>query len=238
MQAIKDDLEADRFVSQENRCAYERTWLELFYRERASAALVQADDRGRTREKVKLLEDTLKSQRADAELQAKLAALSGHFDWLEGVDGLDRRLNVIRQRSARARLMYKILELTPIMKAGEFQDTAFTNEDLIDFVAYLVANKAAFEHQFGIEVRSDVAKKAVQQLQMVLRLVGLATEQAGRTRMGNKRLFAYRLDMARAGEVMDIIKRREPWSGWPFLEREYGWPPQGGAEESDRDEEK
>ena len=143
---------------------YERTRLELFYREALTEAMIDHDRRGRYRQCVKLFE--------------AVNFLQSLF--LNSVPDLGTRSRFIRTSNESATAMLHLLQRTPIYGEGWFDTGVAVNTgDLEEFVKFAREKKAEIETLLGIEVRSDLDTKAVQQLGAVLKLIGLKLKRSG-----------------------------------------------------------
>ena len=170
---VREALEGNDGVEGDDRWAYERTQLELFYRASATAALIEADRRGRYRKAIKLFEGI-------TELQHRYG---------NGPPDLQPGSRVVKRGEESALAMLHLLQRTPIYRDGRFlisviygasvRPVVLTGADLGPFVRFCRDHKASIETLLGCEVRSDVETKPVQQLGAVLKLVGVRLKAAG-----------------------------------------------------------
>lgn len=158
-----------------------RYWIESFYEQEISPNLVNLDDAGKFRTKVRLL-----------------ATLVGDDDY-----SLRRDL---RQRNVftgdkdhhyqQKILLRKILSAAKMLDHGGNIDSekGVQNDDLEDFVAVCLASKLKIEHVFQLELRSDIHNKPIAQLGAILRLMGLAWKKPVKTDVSGKRIVYYTVD--------------------------------------------
>ena len=159
-QAIKRSIEAGDYIPEASKAAYERTSLERFYRQSATKELIELDDRGRYRSKVSLFEWAFEMP---------------DIAQFQNIEPSNDRPRFVVSKAQRAMAIRQLLELTPLINDSGNLDTSVTiqHDDLNDFVSTLRMYKGNFETLLGIEVRSDIKTKPMQQLGRILKLVGL-----------------------------------------------------------------
>jgi Origin of replication binding protein len=197
-------------VSEQERASYERTNLELFYREETSEELIELDDRRRFRRKVTLYETAFANP-----------CLTNGIDDRNRFDG---RLNIIVTEKNRADAVSHLIGLTPLLKDGRFcPETIIDQSDLGKLVETMVSAKTSVENVLGIEVRSDVHMKPVQQLGALLGLVGLKLERVQTQKDQGRKIYRYRLEPDSLGRMKGIVERRKVLSQSQFGYKQYGW---------------
>jgi hypothetical protein len=187
---------------------YERTRLELFYREALTEAMIDHDRRGRYRQCVKLFE--------------AVNFLQSLF--LNSVPDLGTRSRFIRTSNESATAMLHLLQRTPIYREGWFNTGVAVNTgDLEEFVKFAREKKAEIETLLGIEVRSDLDTKAVQQLGAVLKLIGLKLKRSGSQKRMGQKIYTYHVDEASWRRLNRVVQLRKNAKGWNTLYERYGW---------------
>lgn len=185
-------------ITPEQYLQLERYWIEHFYQEEISAELIQFDQGGAVREKIRnfecLAEPVERLMKRDEE----------ELRWSEP---FDRRMRVLRRKL-----------LAALLGAAGVYDTANGSflpsvkvemRTLGKFVALVQAYRKRVELLFGVVVRRDVRSKPVLQLREILGQVGLVLVEAEVTEAGGPKIRRYRLDEARLQEIMAVVERRE-----------------------------
>lgn len=199
----------------------DRTRIELFYRQPITADLIEADDRGRTRGRIR------QYQNLQTHIENESQNRSSNVAELEKLRsaGLDARFLIDQGKATE--LIYRLLRITPIFdRDGRFLcDVVYGSRDLDRFMKFAKAQKAVIENQLGFEVRSD-AEAGVAQLRSVLKIIGLEQEKAGKTKAkavaGGQTVYLYRLSKSQLDAIQAIVKRRRTIGGWTFLAETYG----------------
>ncbi len=219
-QRIGEALRAGEWLSESETAAYERTNLELFYREAASERLIRIDDRRRFRARVRLYESAFVYRHLS---QSILRA-----------ERFEERSRLIVSEAAKANAIVQLLMLAPLMTDGRFDPNAvIQHSDLAQFVQTMIEAKGVVENGLGIEVRSDAEAKPMQQLGAVLRLVGLRLERADVQRQEGRKIYRYRLESESLARMKAIVEARKALTPRQFGFNQYGWPDSEDEEEED-----
>lgn len=215
---IRRQLERGHMVLEEDRWAYERVKIEVFYRQAINPALVVADELGRRRGKIALFEACM--------VQGALT-LNGAREHLEEskiVRTMKASLKFLKTRDAAASTLNALLSATPLHQVGQFfGDVIVTSDDLASFVEFVTTNKGQVETALDMDVRADLMKKPMRQLNRYLEAVGQnLVEVEHRVEKGKKRYF-YALDKDALREMQEIVERRRSADRWrSYYERH--WP--------------
>ncbi|MGA2567942.1 MAG: plasmid replication protein, CyRepA1 family [Pseudolabrys sp.] len=202
---IREAIEAGATVTQDQRWSLERRKIEGFYREQISVDLIERDDRGRFRGRVKLFES--------------LAAVLPRPQ----VTALPKRSAVIYDPDHLLQLMQLLFEATPLVRDGAWdRDVVFSGEDLEAFCDIVEQQKRAFEMQTKRQVRRDLRAKSMLQLHQLLRMLGLGLDLARTEKAATGKRYFYRLDRAALQLLGEISRRRESISPGEFLQHLYG----------------
>lgn len=197
---------------------YRRTGLERFYRETVTPALIEMDNQGRYRGKVKMYE-ALKEVHQNGDLAQKI------------VLPYDRKLlkrthlSVLPDFYARILLLHELLQTTPVYQDGTFlADVEYSHRDLAGFAKQAIRMKPFLEGQLGISVRRDVEKKPTQFLGVLLSMMGLShrrRRQKGGDEKSKTRFYSLRESSL---QRMDrICQRRAETGGWKFVQEHHGF---------------
>jgi hypothetical protein len=95
--------------------------------------------------------------------------------------------------------------------------------DLEEFVKFAREKKAEIETLLGIEVRSDLETKAVQQLGAVLKLIGLKLKRSGSQKRIGQKIYTYQVDETSWRRLNRVVQLRKGAKGWNTLYERYGW---------------
>jgi hypothetical protein len=136
----------------------------------------------------------------------------------------DRCQKLIVSEMNRADAVSHLLGLTPLLKDGRFcPETIIDQSDLKQLVETMVPGRASVENVLGIEVRSDIHTKPVQQLGALLGLVGLKLERVQTQKDQGRKIYRYRLEPDSLGRMKGIVERRKVLSQEEFGSKQYGW---------------
>jgi hypothetical protein len=181
--------------------------MELFYRQKVTSDLVGLDDRGRYRRKVELFERFAALR--DVEVTNLTLSEKSQF------------IGSPHEASVLARML---LDRTPFFENGNFDtELVMDGSDLNEFVAFVVKHKQHVETLLGVEVRSDIEAKAVQQLGAILKQIGLRLVKCGAAKRSGQKVYRYKLDQAALDQIRAIVAARTQWRAWYFVYRLNGW---------------
>ena len=204
---IREALQDNGSVSDSDKHDYHRTRLELFYREPVSEALIEVDDVGNYRERVRLYEDVTQP-------------------WVDTVSSsmLAKRSRMVKSHEQKVKAMLLLLMSTPIFRDNKFDPAVeITQNDLTEFVQIICERKAEFENLLGLDIRADIQHKAVQQLTAVLKRVGLRMKPQSSRKIGGRKIYSYRVDINVLRRIDTISMRRINTGGWQYLYQAHGW---------------
>jgi hypothetical protein len=101
-----------------------------------------------------------------------------------------------------------------LLKDGKFRrETIIDQSDMKQLVEKMVSAKASVENVLGIEVRSDIHIKPVQQLGPLLGLVGLKLERVQTQKDQGRKIYRYRLEPDSFGRMKGDQATHDPGSG-------------------------
>ncbi len=195
------DMQKTKLIMPADECSMRHYELASFYRTLVDTSLIELDDNGKFRERIRLAEAyfaplTLAINRSrrfdDSSVLAPDAAQ------------LPLKRELLRELLASAGLAD---DSTPI-KCG----VSFKHADLKRFVVTYKQNARCIEELFGLTVRDDLERNAVQSLTPVLRLIGLSRKKTANYKINGKRVREYEVDADSVKLVTDIIQRRASFS--------------------------
>jgi len=202
----------------DEKFSFWRTSLEKFYRAPVSLGLIEFDAKGMKRGVIRLYE-ALKEAAHNPSRSDDI------------VLPYDRKLfkrthlSVLPDLNARTLLLHELLQTTPVYQDGRFLDgVEFCHGDLSEFAKAATRWKPYIEGQLGISVRSDVLKKPMQFLGMLLSLIGLSAKVCRQPKEGDANRIRYYAILADTHDLLeDICKRRTDLDGWKFVRGHYGF---------------
>lgn len=208
------ELQTD-IVTIDERYCLERTYLELFYREEATAALIAWDNFGEKRHKLLRFEDLM-----------AVPDLKGRFKKNIERDGNKKltraSVELIKDREVGAALLFDIFETTPAFKKGIFQpDVIYSSCDFGEFVKISRSVKRFVEGQFDVATRKDLERKPIQHFDSLLKLVGLKNCTAGTKKENGKKVYFYRISRDKFDAMENFAERRKQTTGWDYLNEKY-----------------
>jgi hypothetical protein len=213
---VRAAIEGGGVVDEADRWSLDRTSLELFYRAQITPDLIRLDQRSRYRSRVSTFERVLI-----------------YNSYFELVGPLNRESRFIRTRGDTNAAIARLLRLTPLLNdAGIDPDAVIDGGQLGEFASFTRANRPELENLLGIEIRADLERKPVQQLNRVLNLIGLKLENAGTVKQHGQKIYRYRIDQRGLEQLQRVLAARERTMGWRFLAGLHGWP---HDEEDDED---
>jgi hypothetical protein len=187
----------------------------LFYREPATAALVELDDEGRYRQAVKRFASIGFAHDCD-HVRAHLS--------LAGDKPLDPDARFIKKPRDVAAAVVRMLHHTPLMSDGALvPDVTLTKDNLAEFVDALLRERAIVENVLRLDVRADVCEKPITSLNAVLRVIGLRVRNTRRRRVNGQIVREYGLDRAAYDSMMRTVERRRATDGWSAVYEMHGW---------------
>ena len=213
MDEVRGLIESNEVVPSELRASFDRTRVELFYREPISKDLLVTHEGGRFIPRVLLFEDMINPE--VVRLQTQI---------LKEKEFTDPIIKVIPSRHFRTLLLQRAL-----FSAGLWNEVGFEwsrvidTRDLDEFITLVQRHKPQFESQFGMEVRADLNTKPISQLNSLLSCAGLRLSKLKeRLAEGDKRITRYEWDMEKVSVMKEISKRRssyhDPWQSPPFAQ--------------------
>lgn len=215
--AIKERIETNDVISIAEKARFDRTHLELFYRQEASQELIQFDDFGRMRGRISLFEVLADVQGKRREI---LDRLESHSE--KAIKKTD--VAVLPDRRIGGALLDEILRTTPVYRDGEFlSDVEYSKGDFEKFAKLSRRVKRFVEGQFGVATRRDLEKKPVQHLAALLKLVGLDNDLTRTAKKDGVKTYHYQIDPNKLSAVEEVVQRRSSLKGWRSLNERYGF---------------
>lgn len=157
---LRHDYDRGAGLTEEQGYSMRRYELETFYCQDISEELVELDDDGRYRERIKAMERYLED-----------------YDDLKRRDLVERR-NIATDKSHH--LLWQELMFALLQSAGLADEdhpvrlnTVVSKDRLGDFVRYCRDQRRRVEDLLGIDIRRDLSSKPTSQLSRVLHLIGL-----------------------------------------------------------------
>jgi hypothetical protein len=184
-----------RPVAAANISQMRRFEIEAFYGQEVTTALVDFDDRGRGRARVRNL----------------LALLSSEDEAIL-MEAADRDSTLVQDRSQwryKKEVLTRLLSAAGLFAESEIAvDASVEARGLDGFLTALEEEKVALQRIFSFAPRADRHRKPVRQLTDVLRLVGLSLVRAGRDQRGSGDRQTYGIDQRALAQMMEHVQRR------------------------------
>lgn len=169
-------------LSASEKYSLDRYWIEHFYGEEVTEALLLEDDRGRYREEIRRLEGLLQGK------------------------------SYTGDKADKIRLLAKLIHTAGLLDtAGELDaNRTVTMDSLQSFAKYCnnVQIKIKIERLLEMEVRKDLKSKPTSQLNAFLGLLGLKLVKTKTISKGDKKIYEYGLDRASYDRAMNLITMR------------------------------
>jgi hypothetical protein len=188
---LGEAVRAGEPLSDSEKWSYERATIEDFYQESVTAELINLDQRGRFRAKVRLFEAVFEGPDV-ARFDLPLAG---------------RRL--VTGKAGKVAAIRMLLRLTPLLTSDGRLGAVVEACDLAQFTDTVSRKKAAIENQLGVQVQRDFRDKPVQQLGRILGLVGLRLERVHSRKEKEKKVYGYRLAPGPLARMKAIVQARK-----------------------------
>lgn len=218
---IEDMLEDDdAIISPDQWASFQRTRLELFYREPVSRELIKRDRDGKFRRAVTMYEEF--NTIGDTPYRQYIESKSKFRDKTH--KKLLQKLFI--DRPTQCLLIHGLLSATPFFKKGVFDTSVvFTKDDLKKFVSVSTTHKSLVDTQLEINTQRDFHIKPTQHLNRILSLIGLKHKKVKTSNKKGEKFYAYQFDGQALDELQTLISRREAIgnNGWNFINKTYGF---------------
>jgi hypothetical protein len=189
MEYIK--IRAKQMPSREEFCALQRYRINHFYGQDVTPALVALDDKGKYRSQIYML----------------VRFISKDVVMIDRDYSQAERLSIDRDNNfAKKELLHKLIGATGLLnEQKEFiPHKEISSTDLKPFSTACIQNQPSLERLFNIPLRADLLKKPLMQLNQILKLIGMKTNQVRKIDVdANKRIFIHALDMQLHDQAME-----------------------------------
>jgi hypothetical protein len=207
---IKERMESDGIATEAERWSLERTMIELHYRQKIDADVILLDDLSRYRGCVQRFRFITNPELLNSAVAAR---------------EIKYRYRFVKTSSETALAILRLLDRTPLFNEGRFdEEVVIDRADLSEFVQFAKENKSAVENLLELEVRRDVEQKPIQQLNGVLKLVGLRVIKVGAIKRAGEKIYRYRLDPEALAQIRQVIGARAKSGAWESVQHLHGWP--------------
>jgi hypothetical protein len=200
---IQEAKKKNASVTVAEQAGTERYWIEQFYDETITKELIEFDDDGKMRDKLRLLdvvtEPTIEFTDYQ-QIKTDFAKLVNYKLQPVKTENL-KRLVFLRELFATA----GIYDMTTF----QFKlDTPYDNDSLHDFVVLLKKHKDRYSLLFDKEVNQHIDERAATQLNTVLKIVGLQHVLVKKNRGAKSGLSKYQIEPVNYARATDIVTRR------------------------------
>jgi hypothetical protein len=195
-----------------------RTNIELFYRKTVTDELIRIDKGSQLRGKISKFEYITNDSNI-----FYLESSDTNSD--ESIKEQIVKTKTIKQYGLGMRLLYELLSSTPIFNNGVFNtDILITSDNLSKFSKLSIEYKTFLETQLDISTRRDVVNKPIQQLNNILKLIGLELDKPVTKKVNNKKYYWYKINQDKFDFInVFIIRRNKHISGWNYINETYGF---------------
>ena len=188
------DKERQERIDDQDKPALRRHEIESFYREQLTSELLSFDDQGGMRERIRLFE-IVRGSEEEARRQDFAAR-----------DRLHQDQPALVQKRA---FVLQALEASGLMVDGQIsRDATVDAGGLKKFADHVHKNKLFVEWAFDMNVRKDLVRNPVRQLQDVIKLIGWKLISYDRDQSGGTSKVLYQLDQERLTKLDEVIDRR------------------------------
>lgn len=180
----------------------EKWHLHEFYVQPVDPALIAFDDDARTRRAVEMLEIMV----GEVVLNQKIDIHQIDRKGDDRIIAFDRKF-----QTAKAEILGRLLIAAGLLDAatGAFNvDAQLRTDSLAKFVAAYSADKRRIQSELGLDQRSDIEKKPVQQLGRVLALIGTKLVLAATAKHKGVKTRSYRINGDMLLALMEVVVRR------------------------------
>jgi hypothetical protein len=169
-------------LSNGEKDALERYFIEHFYCLGASRELITKDNEGKYRQQIQMFERVIQGEP-------------------------DKALKEVVYE--RVRLLRELYQSAGIFTDSSFDtSTTLTSERLKSFIAVCKKRRVKIDRVFGSPLRNDYASKPMQQLSLFLGMCGIKTVRKATKKNGIK-TYNYNIADAALGEIQEIVTRRK-----------------------------
>jgi len=195
-----------------------RTKIELFYRETITKELIRLDKNGQLRSKI------IKFEYITKEIN-NYYLVSNDNNKDESIKEQILKTKTIKQFNIGMKLLYELFSSTPIFNNGMFNiNVLIRSDDLIKFSDLSLKYKSFVETQLEVSTRRDVVNKPIQQLNNLLKLVGLKLDKPITKKINNKKYYQYKIDKVQFDFISNFVNRRKKHNNkWEYINQTYGF---------------
>jgi hypothetical protein len=176
----------------------EKYWLKNFYKQDVTSELIEFDDDGKTRERIRLFEKII-----DPLIKhTSFKQISDRADLLiESRHTPDELKEVVFLRE-----IFNIAGIFDVKNFTFLPDVQYGSNNLKDFVQFLKRHRNRFSLIFNKEINEHIDERPSSQLGTFLKMVGLKSKTIRRNNGGKTAL--YQIDSHQYKIIIDIINRR------------------------------
>lgn len=213
---IKEALDDDSYLPEENYWSFRRMCLEAFYQQPLDKEIIRRDDRGGLRERYKLF--------AAVTNPDHIADINEQINEKYSKSGKTIPFDRIKESHAKVALIHTLLSSTPLFRSGHFDLTSiYTSSDLSEFIKTCKKLSRYIEGQFNYPVRLDLSSKPTTQLHWFLKMVGLTTICASK-KNGKKKIYQYMVNTDSYNTMIELKSLRETTQDdWVFINKLHGF---------------
>lgn len=202
-QEIQKAKENNAPVTVIQQASVERYWIEQFYNTSITEQLIEFDDDGKTRDKIRLLdlvtEPTIRFTQY-SQIKSRYAELMNYSLRRVSIDDIKRVV-----------FLRELFTAAGIFDVNTFQfklDVTYATNTLHDFIVLLKKHNERYAQLFGNDVNEHIDERPSNQVNSVLKLVGLSHVQVKKNRGKGSGPATYEIDKVRHGLISGIVDGR------------------------------
>lgn len=185
-------------LTNKQKVSMRRYEIESFYVQDLSEELIQMDDDGKLRKQIREYELLISKDSDIKDLEKK--------EQLKSVTYTDRK-----SLSQKKSIYKNVLLKTGLMdnKDNIIFNKTIQNNQMKDFILFIKSKKQTVERIFDIDIRKDIDTKPIQQLNVVLKIIGITLDRKTKKRPDGGKDYLYSMNSKRIQDLEDISSKRK-----------------------------
>jgi hypothetical protein len=187
-------------LTAEQKAGQQKYWLSQFYCKGVTPELIDFDEDGKTRERIRLLEHVI-----DPAIR--------HTKYRDIVDRPDLLLSLdLKQNDLKPVVFLReLLSAAGIYDIDTFAfrlDNVYGTSTLVNFINFIKHHSDRYAIVFGKTVNTHIEERPSHQVNTLLKMVGLNQVSVKKNKGGNKGGATFKIDLVTYKSIMDIVDRR------------------------------
>lgn len=199
---IRDQKDKNKDLTADQRNAYKKYALKLFYKENVTEELIELDEEGKMRQKILLFE-----------LVTNLKLPHTHYQQIMLDPGLQTELGkkIDEKDLKRVVFLRELFNICGIFNLDTFSFDGlvlYGNPNLTDFVNFIKKHEERYLQLFDKQINQHINERPANQVGALLRLIGLDQKAVKKNKGKNSGPSLYQIDPVKFDRISRIIKRR------------------------------